>query len=194
MAAKGWMTLWLAIVGTMCGSCAYYAHYEPVDGWPAENAYTRYNLHYISEMGLHRASYANWTQHVGHRVLPYNTRVQATFHPGGIEFLVADTGMRIGLAYNARHMGMSAWDYFDLITSPTPVTYDDLSAVDRQGITAGRARPGMSKQGVLIALGYPAPHMTPSLDENHWVYWKARRGSYAVLFDPDGNVTRLVDQ
>ncbi len=193
MAAKGWTTLWLGILGVVCGSCAPYAHYEALGAWPTETVYTRYNLHYISEMGLHRASYANWTQHVGHRVLPYNTRVRARIHESGIFFLVADTGMEIGLEYNAGRMGMSAWDYFNLITSPTPVAYDDLSEVDRQGIAAGKAQTGMSKQGVLVALGYPATHQTPSLDWNRWMYWKGRRGSYTVEFDHDGNVVRIID-
>ena len=194
MATKGWMTLWLSFLVVMGGSCAPYAHYETASAWPTEVVYTRYNLHYISEMGLHRASYANWTQHAGHRVLPYNTRVRARISENAISFMVADTGMQIDLEYNAGHMRMSAWDYFDLITSRTPVTYEGLSQVDRQGIAAGKARVGMSKQGVLVALGYPATHRTPSLDRNRWFYWKARRGSYAVEFDHDGNVVRILDE
>jgi hypothetical protein len=78
--------------------------------------------------------------------------------------------------------------YIDLITSPTPVAYDDLSDVDRQGIEAGKALVGMSKEGVKIALGYPARHRTPSLEDNRWTYWRGRHDTYVVEFDADGKV------
>jgi hypothetical protein len=94
---------------------------------------------------------------------------------------------------NPGRMGMSSSEYVALITSPTPVTYEDLSDVDRQGIQAGKALVGMSKQGVQIALGYPARHRTPSLDDNRWTYWKGRHDTYAVEFDGSGKVAGIHD-
>ncbi|MGI5861236.1 MAG: hypothetical protein ACOX6T_04155 [Myxococcales bacterium] len=65
-----------------------------------------------------------------------------------------------------------------------------LSKVDQTGIRDGRAIEGMSKQGVILAIGYPPEHATPSLDSNEWTYWKNRFGKLIVRF-ADGKVTEV---
>jgi hypothetical protein len=201
MKTKAWMALWFGFMVVACGSCTEDEPFVPVveaEPFPplraAGGVYTCYNLHYVSEMGAHRASYANWTDYPGHSLLPYNTKVYPTVVENRIYFIVADTGMRIDFEYNAGRMGMSAWRYLALITSPTPVVYGGLNDVDRLGIATGRALVGMTKQTVLIALGYPARHRTPSLEDSGWTYWKGRRGAYVVEFDHNGNVVRIVDE
>jgi outer membrane protein assembly factor BamE (lipoprotein component of BamABCDE complex) len=49
----------------------------------------------------------------------------------------------------------------------------------------------MTKDGVRIALGYPAAHQTPSLNENTWVYWTNRFKSFKIEFDANGKVTKI---
>lgn len=65
-----------------------------------------------------------------------------------------------------------------------------LPAIDRQGIEQGKALVGMSKRGVVLALGYPPPHVTPSLDADRWVYWTNRMNRVAVIFQ-DGRVSGI---
>jgi hypothetical protein len=60
-----------------------------------------------------------------------------------------------------------------------------MSAVDQYGIEVGRPYIGMTKQGIVIAMGYPPMHRTPSLAKNTWRYWGARRG-LLVNFDRNG--------
>ncbi len=62
---------------------------------------------------------------------------------------------------------------------------DTLGDDDRKGIAAGRARVGMSKAGVLTAIGYPPTHETPSLEGNTWTYWISRFNKMKVLFKGD---------
>jgi hypothetical protein len=62
-----------------------------------------------------------------------------------------------------------------------------------KGIEEGKAYPGMTREGILTALGYPATHRTPSLDAGTWVYWTNRFGTLAVEFDAKGNVTKVTD-
>jgi eukaryotic-like serine/threonine-protein kinase len=66
----------------------------------------------------------------------------------------------------------------------------ELSAVDQQGIRAGRALPGMTKEGVILAIGYPPPHRTPSLQGDAWRYWVSRSATVVVQFK-DGRVARI---
>jgi len=80
--------------------------------------------------------------------------------------------------------GMSLSDYLDNILSPTPVSHSGLSNLDKIGIRNGRPSAGMSKKGIMIALGYPCPHKaSPASDI--WYYWRNRFSSYWVTFDDD---------
>jgi hypothetical protein len=65
---------------------------------------------------------------------------------------------------------------------------DALPKLDRQGITEGRALPGMTRRGVVFAMGYPPPHATPTLESTRWIYWTNRMNKLAVQFDDTGRV------
>ena len=157
--------------------------------------YTRYNLHYVAQKGNNVASYANFTDYPGHSFLPYNTEVEAKYWKRGFRIIAADTGKVILFTYKSKNMGgMRGSDYLDLILSPAPVSYTGLTAEDEQGIQQGKALVGMTKQGVMIALGYPAKHYTPSLEEDTWAYWKGRLGEpRRVQFDGSGKVISITN-
>jgi hypothetical protein len=196
---KGLLALLLGAIVVACWSCDSYEGFSGPSSDSATNAvlgadeglYTRYNLHYVAEHGTVRGSFANWTDWPGHGFVPYNSKVRAEGWSTRIRF-TTDTGLRIMYEINPGQMGMSSSDYIALITSPTPVTYEGLSDVDRQGIEAGKALVGMSKEGVKIALGYPARHRTLSLEDNRWTYWRGRHDTYVVEFDNSGKVVRIV--
>ena len=86
------------------------------------------------------------------------------------------------MEYNEGRMQMSIDQYLKYIVSPSPVSLEAFSEIDRKGIADGKAYMGMSKDGVRIALGYPARHRTPSLDSSTWVYWRNRFGTRAINF------------
>jgi tRNA A-37 threonylcarbamoyl transferase component Bud32 len=65
-----------------------------------------------------------------------------------------------------------------------------LPALDQQGIRSGQALPGMTKDGVILAIGYPPPHRTPSLQSDAWRYWVGRSATMLVQFR-DGRVVRI---
>ena len=84
--------------------------------------------------------------------------------------------------------GLSAEEYVGYITAPNKLSLGRLSPIDKKGIADGRAYKGMSKEGVRIALGYPALHETPSLQDDVWTYWRNRFATTAVEFDASGRV------
>jgi hypothetical protein len=55
----------------------------------------------------------------------------------------------------------------------------------RKNIETGAVEAGMTRQQVLMALGYPPPHRTPSLDAPTWTYWENRWATFEVVFDGD---------
>jgi len=52
-------------------------------------------------------------------------------------------------------------------------------------IEQGLVEPGMTKAEVLMALGYPPAHRTPSLEQPIWTYWRNRWDVFMVYFDGD---------
>jgi hypothetical protein len=144
---------------------------------------------------VYRASYANYTDPgAGHLIIPVNTPVTITTADGirgkGIAITTQD-GKVIHFEFNSRNMGMQPEEYFSFITSPSMTSITHLSSIDRKGITDGKAYAGMTKDGVRIALGYPAVHQTPSLDNYTWTYWKNRFTTTVVEFDNNGKVISI---
>jgi hypothetical protein len=172
---------------------------QPAQGL-TETVYLKNNIHVQQQTSrrgeaVYRASYANYTDPgAGHLIIPVNTPVTITtagsIRGKGIVITTQD-GKVIHFEFNSKNMGMQPEEYFSFITSPgiTPISH--LSSIDRKGIADGKAYDGMTKEGVRIALGYPAVHKTPSLDSNSWTYWKNRFTTTVVEFGNDGKVVSI---
>lgn len=68
-----------------------------------------------------------------------------------------------------------------------------MSKKDQEGIKRGRISVGMTKDGVLLAAGYPPGNRTPSLDYDQWTFWKNRWDTMIVEFNEKGVVTKIID-
>ncbi len=68
---------------------------------------------------------------------------------------------------------------------------DALSDVEKEGVRLGIAKKGMSKQAVILALGYPPPRDTPDLESWVWQYWASHFSYFKVVFDDNGRVERI---
>lgn len=62
----------------------------------------------------------------------------------------------------------------------------------QDAIFEARVMQGMTKQQVLMAIGYPPTHQTPGIASNEWTYWKNRWQTYKLEFDREGRVTRML--
>lgn len=176
---------------------------EGTSGSPdtANVVYLKNNIHVqkkFSRTGeaVYHASYANYTNPgAGHIIIPVNTPIviKDAGRRKGKEILITTQtdGKDIHFAFNSRNMGMGSDEYVKLITSPNKISLEGLSSIDQKGIAEAKPYEGMTKEGIRIALGYPAVHRTPSLDVNKWVYWRDRWRTVAIEFDPDGNVKQI---
>ena len=52
---------------------------------------------------------------------------------------------------------------------------------------------GMTKEGVIFAIGYPPRHVNPDLDSYQWTYWKSRFNRFVVEFDDEDRVASIRD-
>jgi hypothetical protein len=154
--------------------------------------YLKCNIHAFDNGHDIKASYANWTNPgQGHLLIPVNTPIEIKKWRKGFRFITVDTQKKVYFEFHKKRMGMSVEEYIGLITSPEPVSLSSFSETDLEGISEGKARVGMTKTGVMTALGYPATHRTPSLVQNTWIYWKNRFRTMAVEFDFDGIVKEV---
>jgi hypothetical protein len=65
-----------------------------------------------------------------------------------------------------------------------------LNEQEKNAVRTGRIAPGMSKEAVLMAYGYPPSHMTPALESDVWKYWVHRFRAQLVYFS-NGRVTEI---
>jgi hypothetical protein len=162
-----------------------------------EIVYLKYNVHAFQKGSGYNSSYANWTNPgPGHVLFPVNTAVRVSplsrWRAGrGFLLTTVDDGKKISYEFHKQRMGMSIDEYVKLITSPTKVSLEGFSKKDQEGIRLGKAMVGMTKKGVMTALGYPACHKTPSLEDSVYVYWQSRFKTLAVEFDSKGKVIRI---
>jgi hypothetical protein len=165
---------------------------KPQEPPKPKQLYLRNNIHtQTQDSKTYRANYENWTNPgTGHAIFPVNTIVEIDYGRTGFYIIEKKTNKKIDYEYNDRGMdGMNMEEYVNkILTSTEPVSLRNLSEVDRKGIADGKAYVGMSKDGVRIALGYPAVNRTPSLRSNIWVYAKSRWNSTAITFDDKGRV------
>jgi hypothetical protein len=141
-----------------------------------------------------KASYANWTDPgAGHIIIPVKSQVKFAAFRRGITVTNLSDNRVIYFEYNASYMGMSENEYIDLISSPNSLNLFNFSEIDQKGIKEGKVYSEMTKDGVRIALGYPATHRTPSLQSDSWIYWKNRFNTMAVEFDESGKVKNIRD-
>ncbi len=163
-------------------------------GLEQEVVYLKNNIHYQSHADDNKASYANWTNPgEGHLIIPVNTPVKISKWGKGFKITNTGDGTDILFEFDKSRMNMTIDDYLQLITYTSPISLNALSEVDKKGIQDGKAYTGMTKDGVRMALGYPATHKTPSLNGNTWIYWTNRFGTIVVTFNEQGIVESIRD-
>ena len=59
----------------------------------------------------------------------------------------------------------------------------------QDAIRSARVTPGMTRDQVAMALGYPVTSETPHLDLSTWRYWLWTLEGFRVLFDETGLVS-----
>ena len=61
----------------------------------------------------------------------------------------------------------------------------------QQAIANARVTKGMSREQVLMAIGYPIADENPDLDNNQWRYWISSFAEFVVLFNDKGSVENV---
>lgn len=110
-----------------------------------------------------------------------------------IKLTANNTQYKYILNRHTRKAGQSLADNFKLFFGKKSDSkkMQKLSRLDKQGIKKGTALIGMSKAGVLFAMGQPPINVNPTTENNIWVYWRNRWGKRAIEFKQKGKVITI---
>ncbi len=177
--------LCLLLAGSVSGRRAPQANLESRLG---QTYYTRVNIWYENPRSIPTTNF-----HRGGRI-PAGTPVKIlALQDPQMTFLDEATGL-MTLFHVRRHTRVAFEELFDRMFSKDdpkgPQTpYAAFTDAERQAIDQGTLVPGMRRDAVLMAYGYPPTHRTPDLSDNRWTYWQDRRAMVHVDFGPDGKLT-----
>jgi len=166
----------LVLLALALGACGGPGHA------PTEQQFTQTNLR---ARGNQLTSINEWR---GATVLPICTPVQVTVARGRqIHFSTGAENYRFVL-YRRTEVPVEAQlaRYF----GPTCPKVDSLTPTDQMGIRQALPAVGMTRQGVIMALGYPPDHETPTLEDDEWTFWGSS-GRVTVQFD--GQYVKSID-
>jgi len=107
----------------------------------------------------------------------------------------ADIGgkqMRLGHDYGRDQEKLEQWTAKMIVADDPKIKIATFPDAIKNAIRQGKITKGMTKEQVIMSLGYPPTHRTASTDLNTWVYWSNRWVTYEVHFGEDGKVVNLV--
>jgi hypothetical protein len=124
--------------------------------------------------------------------------------PAGAKIKVLDYGsnrasveidgkpFRIGQDYGRREESLQSFIQKLVVKNDPKARIAKYPEKIRAAVRDGRVIPGMTREQVIIAVGYPPTHRTPSLESSVWNLWGSRSGRYEVHFNGRGTVEKLV--
>lgn len=148
------------------------------------SGYTCCNLHFDKD----RISDVNWTHApmilagAPIRVLSYGTN-EANVEIDGKPFVIAHE-------YGRKQESVE--QFVRKIVVPTNPAQKIATWPEsvRNAVRAGTVVNGMTREQVIVSVGYPPTHRTPSLDAPVWNHWQSRAGRFEVYWGADGKVER----
>ena len=107
--------------------------------------------------------------------------------------ILAD-GTKLTLSQDYGRGQESFQQYLDkvLVTDDPKARVASYSRSVQDAIRDGRVEKGMTKEQVILSLGYPPTHRTPSTTSNVWTYWYNHFVTYQVAFDDTGTVSNVI--
>lgn len=128
----------------------------------------------------------------GKHLIPLGTPAKVTGY-GRYRVHVAINGGKqsIGNDYS-RDIDLGAFAQRYVVAEDPRLKLAGYPAKVRDAIAAARVMKGMSKEQVVMAVGYPVSSENPSLDANLWRYWLSSFAEFQVLWDDKGRVKDVV--
>jgi len=142
--------------------------------------YTTRNMHYNIVRG--GAKLIETTDYQVGILIPVNSEVtMEDINKKQIIFLY--NGEEIILRNQPKYSGVDISKIAEQYFSQTKINLNSFSSTERKAIKFAQVVPNMSKKAVLISLGTPPAHVTPSTEMDQWKYWKTRWSTFFINFE-----------
>lgn len=178
------MTTTLALA-TFAGVAMRYAPIAGAADEPLLRGYTCCNLHYDGDW----ISDANWS---ALPMIPAGSPVRVLeFGRHRVIVEISGRRMTLGLDYG-RKQPLSTWARNVVLPEDPKPKIAAWPEPIRNAVREGRIAIGMTKEQVIVAVGYPPAHETPSVALPQWKYWHTTHGTYLVAWNDAGRVTDVI--
>lgn len=175
------LTLVIAMAGCQPGMSP-----ELLQQYQSKTLYTCCNIHHES------SDFSDANYYVGGMLLLGSPVQVQSVDRGAVTILAA--GQQISLHHRYGTAQETLQQYIDkiLVSEDPKVKLSSYSQSAQQAIKDGRVEVGMTRDQVIMAIGYPPTHRTASLSASEWTYWYNTWMTYRVQFDSDGKVSGFV--
>jgi hypothetical protein len=125
--------------------------------------------------------------------LPAGTPVQVQAMTGSSVTFIGD-GKKLTVVhqYGRDQESMQQWVSKLLVADDPRAKLARFPKSAQQAVHDGRVEKGMTREQVIMSLGYPPTHRTASTTSNEWTYWYNRWVTYKVQFDDKGVVSNVI--
>jgi hypothetical protein len=180
--------LWILLVMFSLVSCKKVLKPEelPANISVGATYYTQFVIRY--EKGAHLT-----TNYRRGDFIPVNTPVKLlNITSKTIEVEVDNSSQKLLVKNVEKHTGDDVYRAFDKLFARKKIDLSKFTSLELTHIKSGTVANGMSKNAVIVAIGYPPITETANLDSNLWVYWSSRYNKFNVHFK-NGKVNKIED-
>lgn len=152
---------------------------------PAKVGYTCCNLH----VDVDWISDGNFAQYA---MIPAGTPITLTgWGRNRVTVEVDGQPLRMGHDYGRNYETLQRFVEKIIVKDNPRNKLNQLAPVTRQAVHEGKVTLGMTREEVIMSLGYPLPSETHTLSSNTWRYYYSMTGDYTVAFNANGVVSRI---
>jgi hypothetical protein len=99
--------------------------------------------------------------------------------------------MRLGHDYGRDQESLDAWVNKVVIKDDPRGRISSYPSAIQEAIRQGKVMIGMTRDQVIVAVGYPLTSENVSLDAPQWRMWRSSHGEYQLNFSRDGHLTSV---
>ena len=174
------------VAGALLAGCRSAMSPEVVQQYQGRTLYTCCNIHHETDA----VSDANY--YVGALVPAGASATVRGSARNGLAITADGTSLTLSHDYGTKEESFQQYVDKILVASDPKTRIASFSRPVQDAIHEARVERNMTREQVLLSIGYPPTHRTPSLNDREWTYWYNRWITYKVVFNDAGVVADIV--
>ena len=167
----------------LVGGCETTAPVDPDK--PLPSGWTCCNFHYEGDW-ISDSNYATLP------MIPAGTPATVTGYGRYRAYaMIGGQKMRLGLDYGREKETLAEWAAKMIVSEPVNARIATYPQDIQDIIRLGRVTEGMTKEQVIVSVGYPLTSENWSLDAPEWRMWVSSFGEYRIAWDQSGRVKEV---